>query len=434
MSASITLESRFDYLEEYINKNFVNNTIHFFVGRPYPWENEDAPDIALSDEKSMFETRHAINYLRKLTTDNIIKSIKRFDWESGTIYTQVENDNDYTDIRYWEHPESPFYILNSEGNIYKCISNNYGAASTEEPTGQSTNLTLTSDGYIWKFMFDLSTDVLNDFLCDNWIPVPEGDRKTAVHSSVESAAIDGAIQFIRVDNQGIQYGSSPTIVIEGDGTGCVAVPVVSSGRIIEIEVTNPGSGYTYADIKIYGEGSDAAATAMISPKGGHGSNAVRELGAFFLTVSVELLGDSEGFPAWSTYRQIGLIRGIQFNDDTPVTDDNITTLSQLNIEFASGSFTNGEIVKGETSESFGKLYYDEPGDDTNIHLFDVYGTFLDGETIHGQTSEVNAIYHQSGSVFNEINVDSGVLIYKENIKFITRNTLQIEKFIFTIEF
>ena len=80
------------------------------------------------------------------------------------------------------------------------------------------------------------------------------------------------------------------------------------------------------------------------------------------------------------------------------------------------------------------LYHDESGDDTNIYLFDMVGNFTDGEVIHGQTSEVNATYHETGSTYNGVDLYSGKLLYRENIQFITRNTLQIEKFVFTIEF
>lgn len=435
MSASITLRSRYDAIDEYIQRNFVDNTTYAFSGRSFPWDNETSPDVVYSDEKTLLETRQAMIYLMKLSETDVIKAIKRFDWETGIVYTQVEHDSEYSDFNKWVHPKSPFYVMNSVGNVYKCISNNYGAVSTDEPTGQSTDLTLTADGYIWKFMYDLTTAVSNKFLTDEWLPVPEDVNKSTAQNSVEGAAIDGGIEFIRVDVQGNDYSGIPTIEIIGDGTGCEATAIINSGQITAITVTNPGSGYTFAEINIYSvNGSGCEAQAMISPPGGHGSNAVFELGAFFLAVGFEFQGDSNGYPAVSTFRNNGLIRNPLKLDSSPVTEDTITTLNIIDIEFASGDFANNEKVIGEDSQAYGYVYYDEPGDDTSIWLYNMHGTFIEGEIIHGQQSEVNATYHDANTSLNEVDLTSGLVLYRENIQFITRNSLQIEKFVYTIEF
>lgn len=434
MSASITLNSRFEHINEYIQKNLIDNNSYVYSGRPYPWKDEAYPDVVRSDVKSDTDTRLAMIYLMKLSQDNVCKAIKRFDWLTGFIYTQADHDKEYSDIRRWLHPESPFYVINSEGNVYKCVSNNYSTISTDEPTGQNPDITYTADGYMWKFMFDISSDVEDMFLSDNWIPVPEGDRKTDVQENIESVAVDGSISFIRVDNEGKDYTGTPVIIIKGDGSGCEATAITSSGKIVEITVTDIGSGYTYADIEIYGAGYEAVATAMISPKGGHGADAVTELGAFYLSFSLELRGDSDGYPAVSTYRNVGLIRNPLKIDSEPIIEDNITTLNTINIEFASGDFIPNEKVIGEDSQAYGSVYYDEVGDDTNVILYNVHGTFIEGEKIHGQESEVNATFHVSGTEYNEVDLVEGQLLYRENIKFIARNSLQTEKMIFVIEF
>ena len=434
MSASITLQSRLKMLDKYIQDYFVDSNTYFYSGRPFPWDEEDSPDVANSAQLSDVETRRAIIYLKKMSDSDVIKCIKRFDWETGIVYTPVDNDRDYTDFRNWISPEQPFYVMNSEGNVYKCISNNYGAASTEEPTLQSTGYTLTADGYIWKFMFNLSTNTTNKFLTDNWIPVPEDARRTSVHVGVVDAAVPGSIPYVRVDTQGENYSGTPIITIEGDGTGAEAVAVLQSGAIVGITITNEGQDYTYADVHIAGFGSGATASAQIAPETGHGSDAVLELGAFFLETSIELLGDTDGYPAWSTFRNVGLLNAPKDTNGDDLTVDNLTNLNTINIEYATGSFAVNEWVIGEDSEIRGKLYYDEAGDDTFIYLFDMNGVFTDGENLHGQESEVSALFHETGSVYSIFDPMSGDLLYKENIQFITRNTIQIEKFVFTMEF
>lgn len=283
-------------------------------------------------------------------------------------------------------------------------------------------------------MFDLSTTIEENFLTANWIPVPEGANRTATHLAVVAAAIDGGIQYIRIDDHGSEYTIAPTVVIEGDGTGCEATALLSAGSVSSIIVTNPGTGYTYANVTLYGQNPSAKATAMISPVGGHGFDAVRELCALWLEFSVELKGDTEGYPAWSTYRQVGLINQPKNLSNANITAAWINTLTELDIEFATGTFNQNEYVIGQTSEARAKVYYDEPGNDSSVFVYDVEGTFVEGEIIHGQISEVNATFHTAETVYSNVDLDSGMVLYNENIKFITRNSLLIEKFVFTIEF
>ena len=55
-------------------------------------------------------------------------------------------------------------------NVYKCLDNNGGAASTVEPTGTSTSILSTGDGYKWKYMYTLSAST-NKFLSTDFMAV-----------------------------------------------------------------------------------------------------------------------------------------------------------------------------------------------------------------------------------------------------------------------
>jgi len=120
------------------------------------------------------------------------------------------------------------------------------------------------------------------------------DQKSFVHKNVESNTIDGDIVYIHVDNGGKNYTSVPEIEIRGDGSGATATAIMDGNSISKIQISNGGSGYTYAEVKIFGNGTDASATAMISPPGGHGSDAVFELGAFYVETNVDIIGSEDG--------------------------------------------------------------------------------------------------------------------------------------------
>ena len=89
------------------------------------------------------------------------------------------------------------------------------------------------------------------------------------------------------------------IPIRGDGSSGVASVVISSGAVVTASVTTAGTGYTYAYIRSAdiiaatnagGAGSGANLNVIIPPKGGHGANAVKELGGFYVMMNKSLVG------------------------------------------------------------------------------------------------------------------------------------------------
>jgi len=77
------------------------------------------------------------------------------------------------------------------------------------------------------------------------------------------------IQSITVTNPGINYSSTPTIEIVGDGTGARAVANIVNSRLNSIDIISPGVGYTSAAIRIIGGGGQfATATAVLEGRYG----------------------------------------------------------------------------------------------------------------------------------------------------------------------
>lgn len=146
-----------------------------------------------------------------------------------------------------------------------------------------------------------------------------GDLNTR-QSSVELLAERGTINSIDILDGGSGYnilgGVNSAVVIDGDGTGCTAETVVVNSVIKKIRITNPGSGYTYANVTINGDKVDQAyCRAIISPVKGHGSNAIKELFATDLSFSTTVSKDlNQGFDIENQYRQIGIIKNINVFD------------------------------------------------------------------------------------------------------------------------
>lgn len=130
-------------------------------------------------------------------------------------------------------------------------------------------------------------------------------------STVELTAVDGAIHVIGVIDPGFGYTSPPTIIVQGDGEGCTAVAhLTTTGSLDRIEVTNIGYNYTKATVTITGAAaSQATAQAIISPKGGHGRDAIGELYAKTLVFHGNLSKEkNKGFVSTNDYRQVCIVK------------------------------------------------------------------------------------------------------------------------------
>jgi len=77
------------------------------------------------------------------------------------------------------------------------------------------------------------------------------------------------ISEIQITNPGTGYTTTPTVTINGDGTNATAEAVIVNGRIQTINITNRGSDYTRATISITGgNGYGAEAVAVIDGRVG----------------------------------------------------------------------------------------------------------------------------------------------------------------------
>jgi hypothetical protein len=146
-----------------------------------------------------------------------------------------------------------------------------------------------------------------------------------LQADVELLAVPGSIETFKIVNGGDGYAVA-TIEILGDGSGATAVATCSGGKVTKVEIVNPGIGYTWTDVLITGNAgaSGAEVRAIMSPLGGHGSNAIDELNAssisFYTSISRDI---NQGLEVTNDYRKAGLMRNVlqfgsnrRFNEDT----------------------------------------------------------------------------------------------------------------------
>jgi len=304
MPSIVTSKFRVHNAEQFVEafSETSNSIMYLFIGKPTAFPDDNSPPTPVNSTANIEYTPWRDMYgSKRITTADVTHAIPRHDWTSGTVYDQYDDQD--TNLL-----DDDFYVMTEDYNVYKCLFNNSGGASTSKPTGTSTSEFTAADGYIWKYMYTVTTARALKFLTNDYIPVQllASDDSTD-QWDVQQAAVDGAIHVVKVTSGGSGYGSAPAVTITGDGTGATANCTITAGVVTSVTVTNKGSGYTRATVS-FASGA-AAATAIISPKGGHGANAVEELGGKYVMLNVRLDGnESNTLSTANEFRQVGIVR------------------------------------------------------------------------------------------------------------------------------
>ena len=390
MAAIVTSNMRIHAAKQF-DSSFSDGTqsIYLFIARTLPWENDNQPPTPIDCEGHQSATYREMLSMKRINGSDVSLVMPRNNWTVGTIYTQYTNDEDLFDPT---SGNTPFFVVTDSLNVYKCLNNNNGAASTVMPSGTSTSVVTSADGYQWKYMFTVnSADVLK-FVTTEWIPVKTLEENDGSQQwLVQQAAVPGTIDRIDMLTAGTQYTQVPTVTITGDGTGATAVATISGGNVTKITVTATGSGYTWATIAITDGGvasNGATAKAIISPFFGHGSNPTAELGGYYVLVNGKLTYDESGvFTIANDYRRIGMLKNPKLKGtSTQATAATHDQSLRLTFSTVSGtSFVQDEIVTGATSGAQG-VVMDWNSTSSVLRLLQVQGTFTPGETVVGDAA------------------------------------------------
>ena len=426
------------------------------------------PADSVSDEFYFFDDVIAA---KRITSSDVSRAIPRRNWTTGTTYDIYRHDyGQYVkgsssstisaNSGATSLADATFYVLSSDNNVYKCLGNNGNSASTVEPTGTSTSILTTGDSYKWKYMYTLTASEQTNFLSTDFMHV-------STDSTVSSAAVDGAIDtvLIKTAGSGGANGTHTGVAIRGDGSSGECSVTVAGGAVTAVTVTTAGSGYTFAYVRnadIVSAGatslSGAELDVIIPPKGGHGANAVEELGGHFVMMNTDFTGDessnSGDFTTANDFRRVGLL----LDPTTGGSAASATTLrgtKAVKLSGTPGTFTVDEEINQASTGAVGKvveydstnkiLYYiqtrfNDEGVDSNGNLT----AFSGANAITGQSSSaagtpdtstqtVDNIVFSSGYNSGEIDSDTDVL-YQENRSPITRASDQTENIKLIVEF
>ena len=372
MSAIIT-----DQIRILNAKNFVagvsssGNSYYSFIGLPNPTEiqsdwdtNPPSPKDCFNEENIYWDTMIA---LKRISASDVRQVVQKRFWSSGTTYDMYRHDYSRSNTAKVSGAtnlySSSYYVLNSDYRVYICLQNGStpdtpnGKPSLDEPTFtdlEPRSAGTSGDGYIWKYLYTLKPSEVSKFETADFIPVPSNWDSSSDNAAVRDNAVDGSIKIVTVTNRGVGLGTAnrtyTRVPIKGDGTGAECTIVVNNDQKVEsVIVSSQGSGYTYGNVDLK-SGNFPTGTTMpsfdviIPPKGGHGKDIYRELGAYNVLLYSRIENDNQNpdFITGNQIARVGIVESPKVSSGSLLTSDKASAVYALRLTgtgYSSASFT-----------------------------------------------------------------------------------------------
>jgi hypothetical protein len=473
------------------------NAYYLMIGKSTPFTastsggTDDSPSTPADDVGSEFYAWDQATALKNIASTDITFALPRRDWANSTTYDMYEHNissSNTTTSGATNLYDSTFYFRTSDNRVYKVLDNNGGTAySGSEPTSESTS-PFEIGGYTLKYMYTITASEQTKFLTVDFMPV-------STDSTVSAAATDGEIiSLIVTAGSGYTDGTYYAAVYgdgssQGTSSGAIVRITVTSGAIASFGLTAgtdttvhaAGSGYTYGTVNLgasytfsdaaltsassMGSGTGGAVQVVISPKDGHGSDAVDELGGHYVMLRATLTGaENDDVLTGNDFRNISLvIDPTTYGTSTVASASTYRQVSATKLTSVTGTFTPDEKISQASTGAIGKvvqwdstlsiLYYQQEryADYGTNSTTGAFVAFSGANAITGASSSAagtpdstadsavtlendNTITFTDGYANPELQPDSGNIIYQENRKPISRATDQTEDIKIIVEF
>jgi hypothetical protein len=256
-------------------------------------------------------------FLKKILPGDVAFMVKRNSWVAGTIYDQYDPAVDLT--------QKNFFIITTDRKVYKCLDNGSRSPSTVVPTLTITTPFETSDGYKWKFMFDVSQAVLDKFSTESLIPV---QANTTIENSSVSGTVDG-IKVAASGNNWIAHDDGLVLGTTANNVYRISVNAVAandyyttSGFYVK---DGPGSGFL-SQIASYTTNSSGNFVTLTT-----GNPGVAFGSHYYISPYVSISGDGQGATAYS------------------IVDNNTATISGVRVLNSGNNYTWSKAVLAANS-------------------------------------------------------------------------------------
>jgi len=366
-------------------KNFVATvgvgTFYSFIGLPNPsdyqsdWDsNPPSPKDNFDQENDYWDTMIA---LKKINAGDIRQVVTKRFWSSGTTYDYYRHDYNRSNTSQISGAtnlySASYYVINEDYKVYSCLQNGTdpdnpnGRPSLDQPTFtdlEPRSAGSSGDGYIWKYLYTIKPSEIIKFETTDFIPVPANWNTSTDNAAVRDNAVDGSIKIVTITNRGVGLGTANAtytrVPIKGDGSGAeCTITINNDSKVSSITVSNQGSGYTFGNVDLIAGGVPTGTTrptfdVIISPKGGHGDDIYRELGAYNVLLYSRIENDNENpdFITGNQIARIGIVQNPEVTTGTLLTIDKASAVYALRLTgvgYSSATFTADSQVKQTVS-------------------------------------------------------------------------------------
>ena len=350
MTAIITDKLRYNFSKLLFDEMIIGgahstlggDSAEFYIGIGKSDQYDSADDTTINPlrhTKDEREARNNVESIMKIPTGQVSYVIPRYNWTSGSIYSAWSDHQ----VGY---PTNSYYVMTEDNQVYMCVqasisSSGSASASTVKPdwtahgvpgaSPDKRNVFKTSDGYVWKFMYELTASKAATFLSSGYIPVQDVDSAGATTAAetdqltIKAAAANRGGQIIGAEivSAGTGYSTAPNITVKGDGSGAVATCTISGGAItsvtmsanaaIQIGDSGFGSGYNVARMEL--DSGNGRIRPIIAPRDGFGHNMIEDLKSTSIMAVVKPAGTQNGaFNVSNDFRQITLFKNLTLSD------------------------------------------------------------------------------------------------------------------------
>ena len=502
MTAIITEKFRLHNAEQFY-ESFSEAAPHVYymlIGKATPFTSATSggtdalPPTPADDVSGEFHVWDQTIAGKNITSSDVTYAVPRRDWANSTTYDMYEDNISSSNLTASGQAslyQSTFFFRTSDNRVYKIMDNNGGTAySGSEPSSESTS-PFAQGGYILKYMYTITAAEQTKFLTTDFMPV-------STDSVVSAAATDGKLESLIVTGGSGYTDGTYYVAVNGDGasaggsSGAIVSFVVSSNALADFGLTSGtdtivyagGTGYTYGTVTLtdatvftdatletaassgyIDNGSGGAITVEISPKNGHGYNAITELGGHYVMINTTLTqAEGDDFTTANDFRRVGLlVDPYNYGTTTVASASTRRQTSALKLTSVTGTFDPDEKISQASTGAIGKviewdatntiLYYtqEQYGDYGTVTASGALIAFSAANQVTGASSAATGtpdasadasvtlaggatITFTDGYATPELAQNSGNIVYIENRKPISRASDQTEDIKLIVEF
>lgn len=354
-------------------EQLTSNTANFYVCAAYSNSDVAIANTTNTIEDTIYEFDKNIIFGNKLNNTDTVIVARNIPWVEGHTYdmyddtiVDLHNKNFYVMVDDFANSKSVFKCL-FNGRIH--TGNTYIVpAVTDKPTVNKVQADdeyyRTADGYVWKFLCNVSEEDVVKFSTANYVPV-------RANANVSANAVNGSIDTILIENTGGNYqsyaiGNVKLANFSGDSTKIAIESDVTQALFTFNATLATSNTFTVglsANVEVVAVSGNTVLTGVIYSFSG---SELKVLADIDTQLSQSEIDDSTS---------ARVVQGTAYADIFTVQKDSISSLSSRN------GFYTGSAIYIRNGTGAGQLRritsYDVIGNDRVVTLESAFTTNLD---------------------------------------------------------